>query len=188
VRASGVRAVYINSGIPANLGQLLRDLRAAVGPDVAIIGWLAFTPVAQLFADAGSAARGVLITSPGLTPEALGPRGKRFLREFGATHPGGVTNFAVYAAAATEVLLDAIARSDGTRASVVRALSKTRLDDSVVGPLALAPNGEPSPQPVTVLRAEHGRGRTDIVQGLEGAAQVDVIKPPADLVGGEPLG
>ena len=142
----------------------------------------------SLFADAGSAARGVLITSPGLTPGALGRRGNRFLREFGATHPGGVTNFAVYAAAATEVLLDAIARSDGTRASVVRALSKTRLEDSVVGPLALAPNGEPSPQPITVLRAEHGRSRADIVLGLEGATQVDVIKPPADLVGVQPLG
>jgi YVTN family beta-propeller protein len=188
VRASGVRAVYINSGLPANLGGLLRDLREAVGPDVAIIGPLSLTPVAQLFADAGSAARGVLITSPGLTPQELGAQGTRFVRGFGATHPGGVTNFAVYAAAATEVLLDAIARSDGTRASVVRALSHTRLRDSVLGPLALAPNGEPIPQPITVLRAEHGRGRPDIVQGLDGAVPVDIIEPPAGLVGATPRG
>jgi hypothetical protein len=140
-------------------------------------------PWRNLFADAGAAARGVLITSPGLTPDRLGASGKRFVRRFGATQPGGrVTAFDVYAAAATE-LLDAIARSDGTRASVVRALSETRLPDSVLGPLALAGNGEPLVQPITVLRDGHGRGRADIVQGLDGAVAVDVITPPARLVG-----
>jgi hypothetical protein len=53
----------------------------------------------------------------------------------------------------------------------------------VLGPLALAPNGEPLIQPITILRAEHGHGRADIVQGLEGAVAVDVITPPARLVG-----
>jgi hypothetical protein len=37
----------------------------------------------------------------------------------------------VYAAAAGEILLDAIARSDGSRESVARALKTVRLRDSV---------------------------------------------------------
>ena len=184
VRASGARAVYVNSSLPANLGRLLKDLRAAVGPDVAIIGTLGFAPVAQLFADAGTSARGVLITSPGLTPDALGASGRHFVRGFRATQHGGLVNtHDVNAAAATEVLLDAIARSDGTRASVVRALKETRLPDSVLGPLALAGNGEPIALPITVLRAEHGGGRADIFESLDGAVAVDVITPPAELVG-----
>jgi YVTN family beta-propeller protein len=187
VRASGARAVYINSSVPANLGRLLRDLRAAVGPDVAIIGSSMFTPVGDLFAHAGAAARGVYITSPGVMPDALGPSGKRFVRAFGATLKGGQVSVEdVYTAAATEVLLAAIARSDGTRPSVVRALADTHLPDSVLGPVDLARNGEPAAQPVTVFRAEHGGGRSDLFGNLDGAVAQDVIVPPARLVGPPP--
>jgi branched-chain amino acid transport system substrate-binding protein len=184
VRASGVRAVYVNSGVETNVGPLLRELRATLGTGVAIIGGLPLLPVSELFAAAGSAARGVFITVPGRTIPGLGARGRRFVREFGATQRGGrVTRLDVYAAAATEVLLDAIARSNGTRASVARALGTTQLADSVVGRLALDSHGEPLAQPITVVRAEHGTGGSDIVQGLDGAVSVDVITPPERLVG-----
>ena len=185
VRASGVRAVYINSSAETNVGLLLRELRATVGTGVAIIGGLPLLPVSDLFAVAGSAARGVFVTVPGRTIPELGARGKRFVREFGATQRDGghVTRLDVYAAAATEVLLDAIARSDGTRASVTRALGTTKLADSVVGRLVLDAHGEPLAQPIAVVRAEHGDGRGDLVQDLDGTAPVDVITPPARLVG-----
>ena len=185
VRASGVRVVYIGSGIPARLGQVLRDLRATLDPDVAIIGWTDFMPVSALFAETGAAARGVLITSGGLRPDGLGPSGQRFVRAFGATQPGrSVTNLEVYAAAATEVLLDAIARSDGTREGVARALKQTRMADSVLGPFALTPNGEPTTNPITYVRAEHEGAHEDIsFTSVEGAEIVDTVTPPARLVG-----
>jgi len=188
VRASGVHAVYINSSVEANAGRLLRALRTALGHDAAIIGGLPFLPVSELFEAAGPAARGVFVTVPGWTLDRLGARGKRFVRGFRATQSGGrVTPLVVYAAAGTEVLLDAIARSDGTRASVTRALTTTRLPDSTVGRLGLDARGEPLTQPITVVRAEHGRGRGDIVQSLDGTVPVDVITPSARLVGaGEP--
>ena len=154
VRASGARAVYIDAYVAANTGQMLRDLRAILAPDVQIIGNPGFLPVGQLFENTGPAARGALITSPGPTTDKLGDRGQSFVHAFGATQPGGrVSMYAVYAAAATEVLLDAIARSDGTRASVTRALSETRLPDSALGPLQLDRNGEPTHPP------DHGRPR-----------------------------
>ena len=63
VRASGARAVYIDAYVAANTGQMLRDLRAVLDPDVQIIGNMGFTPVGQLFENTGPAARGVLINS-----------------------------------------------------------------------------------------------------------------------------
>jgi hypothetical protein len=81
------------------------------------------------------------------------------------------------------VLLDAIARSDGTRASVAHALDTTQLADGVLGPLVLDSHGEPLAQPITVVRAEHSGGRSDIVQGLDGTVPVDVITPSKRLVG-----
>jgi hypothetical protein len=85
----------------------------------------------------------------------------------------------VHAAAAAEVLLDAIA-SDGTREGVARALKQTRLADSVLGP----PNGEPVDNPVTYARVERGGARQDILLSMDGARIMGVITPPADLVGG----
>jgi branched-chain amino acid transport system substrate-binding protein len=183
VRASGARAVYLNSSPPLGVGQVIRDLRA-VDPGITIIGNQGLTPVSALFPTAGSAARGVIITSPGLTVDALGDRGRRFVREFGATLPDHrVTNFDVYAAAATEVLLDAIARSNGTRESVARALKHTRLADSALGPLALAPDGEPAANPISVLRIERREGTPKILLDTRGAKRIGVIDPPVELVG-----
>jgi YVTN family beta-propeller protein len=182
VRESRAGAVYLNSGPESDVGPLLRGLRAVLGRDVAILGGPALLPASDLFAAAGRAARGVFVTVPGRSTASLGPRGRRFVHGFGATQPGGrVTHLDVYAAAATEVLLDAIARSDGTRASVTRALAATRLADSVVGPLALDAHGEPLAQPVTVIRVDHRRGRRR--GDLKGTVPVEVITPPAWHVG-----
>jgi ABC-type branched-subunit amino acid transport system substrate-binding protein len=184
VRDSGARTIYLNSEVAFNTGQMLRDLRATLGPDMPVIGPFRLLPASLLFANAGPAARGVLITLPGLTTNALGPTGNRFVRDFGATQRDGHVNpFAVYAAAATEILLDAIARSDGTREAVTRALTTARLADSTLGPIALDRHGEPTTQPITVVRAQHGGGNALETFGLDGTETVEVITPPARLVG-----
>jgi YVTN family beta-propeller protein len=184
VRASGTRAVYVRSSFQFDLGELLRDLRVVLGPDVAIIGPSSFLSVADLFTQTGPAARGIYILSPGLPRERLDAAGRQFVRGFGATQAGHhVSDWDVYTAAATEVLLDAIARSDGTRASVARALATTRLKDSPLGPVSLGHDGELTASPVSVVRAERGGGDTDILS-LDGGEVVDVIVPPARLVGG----
>jgi ABC-type branched-subunit amino acid transport system substrate-binding protein len=182
VRASGARAVYLNTNLAANLGRVLRDLRSKLGRRVAIIGTHGFLPVSALFAQAGRAARGVHITSPGLPLDRLDAAGRRFVHAFGATQPGRhVTNFDVYTAAATAVLLRAIARSDGTRASVARALAQMRLSNSPAGPLALDSRGELVSSPIAVVRAEHGGGAPDVL-GLDGSVTEDVLTPPRRLV------
>ena len=66
--------------------------------------------------------------------EALGPSAAGFVRRFGTTQPGlAVEPSAVYAAQSAEVMIDAIARSDGTRRSVAQALLDTRLRASLLG-------------------------------------------------------
>jgi branched-chain amino acid transport system substrate-binding protein len=182
VRESGAGAVYISSPNVANLGVLLPELRRALGREVPIIGHSDLTPIPALFANAGRAARGIRFTRSGLPVDRLPATGRRFVREFGATQPDGqVRAWDVYAAAATEVLLDAIARSDGTRASVTRALATTRLNDSVVGPLEFDRRGEPISNPVGVMRTV--RYVDDPLDfSVEGSVTEDVITPPARLL------
>ena len=158
-----------------HVGRVLRDLRRTLGPDFPILATEDALPIMQLFDEAGAAARGVHIVLGGRQPQRLDAAGRRFVREFGATQPGGrVGQFDVYAAAATEVLLDAIARSDGTRQSVANALATTRLAAGPIGPIALDRQGDPTVTHATVIRAEHG-GAPFYIDGIEGGEIERVI-------------
>jgi ABC-type branched-subunit amino acid transport system substrate-binding protein len=117
------------------------------------------------------------VASPGLPLEHVGPEGRRFVEEFGRTQPGGVvTQEALYAAQATEVLLDAIARSNGTRASVSQALLDTDLRDSLVGDVRFDADGDVRPRPFAVIRLSPN---AETVNGVEpGARNIAAVVSP----------
>ena len=54
------------------------------------------------------------------------------------------------------MLLDAIARSDGTRASVVEELFATKVEDGILGSFAFDRFGDIDPAPIGVYRFEGG--------------------------------
>jgi ABC-type branched-subunit amino acid transport system substrate-binding protein len=138
--------------------------------------------VLGLWASSHGAAKGLYLSSPAIPHARLGPRGQRFVRDFGATRPGvPVVSSAVYAAAATEVLLDAIARSDGTRASVANRLLATRLEDGILGSLRFDANGDVSSPLITILRIRRGSGAGN-VPNYEGADIDRVVASPAGAV------
>ena len=65
--------------------------------------------------------------------------------------------YAPYAALATEVLLDAITRSDGTRRSVLRELFRVRLAKSIFGPFQFDRNGDPRANLIPIFRVAKPR-------------------------------
>ena len=74
------------------------------------------------------------------------------MAEFGATQPGGhVTPDALYTAQATEVMLDAIARSDGSRASVTAPCSRP-VKNGLIGDVRFDANGDIHPRPYVIVR------------------------------------
>jgi DNA-binding SARP family transcriptional activator/ABC-type branched-subunit amino acid transport system substrate-binding protein/streptogramin lyase len=179
-RADGVFLAGI-SGLSG--GPLVSALRARLGARTPLIAANPFGPVDFIFDNSHGAAKGLYISSPGLPGDRLGSRGRRFLREFAATQPGiPIRSEAVYAAAATEVLLDAIARSDGTRPSVSRQLIATRLKGTVIGPVRFDANGDLVSPPVTIMRVVRRDGVSD-VPTYEGAAINRIITPPPRTIG-----
>jgi ABC-type branched-subunit amino acid transport system substrate-binding protein len=123
------------------------------------------------------------LSAPGRISERLGTQGRRFVREYAPTQPGAeIREFAVYAAAATDVLLDAIARSDGTRASVTRQLLATHLADSPIGPISFTPAGDLVHPVITIMRIR-ARSGVSHVPTFEGAAFDRVIAPPPSSFG-----
>jgi ABC-type branched-subunit amino acid transport system substrate-binding protein len=99
----------------------------------------------------------MLVTSTSVPSELLPRAGKRFVRAFG--HAAGEPAFlgAPEAAQATEVLLDAIARSDGTRASVVEELFATKVENGILGAFSFDRFGDIVPAPIGVYRIEDGK-------------------------------
>jgi branched-chain amino acid transport system substrate-binding protein len=183
-RASGAQAVFLCGLVDDGGGELLAALRRALSPSISMIGCDGLLPVSLLFEHAGQAARGTYISLEGIVNERLAAAGQKFLRQFGATQPGKRVDIAaVYAAQATELLLAAIARSDGTRASVSAELFKTRVRGGLIGDFAINATGDPVPAPITILRLEHGGG-ANAVMSYAGARIDRVLTPPARLTGG----
>ena len=155
VAAAQPDVVYLAGLTQDNAKTLVENLRAALPPGVELVApdGFAYSDVAQ---GLGAAGEGMLVTSTSVPSELLPPAGERFVREFG--HPVGEPGFlgAPEAAQATEVLLDAIARSDGTRASVVEELFATKVEHGILGSFSFDRFGDVDPAPIGVYRFEGG--------------------------------
>ncbi len=148
-------AIYLVGLSEQNAKTLIEDLRAELG-QVPIITPDSFA-AEDIAEELGPIGDGLLTTVPGIPHSALPPAGKKFLREFGGTPAPPGQQGAPEAAQATEVLLDAIARSDGTRASVVEELFATKVENGILGSFTFDRLGDINPAPVGVYRYEDGK-------------------------------
>jgi branched-chain amino acid transport system substrate-binding protein len=172
IKQSGADGVFLGGLICENGGKLIKDLRSVLGADYKIVAPDGFTPISAVVDGAGTAAEGVYVSVAGLPNEQLGPTGKKFVKDFGATQSGGqVDPYSVYAAQSAEVLLDAIDRSDGTRASVTEELFNTDVKDGILGSFTINDEGDTNANPVTIYQIKSGKQTT-----------FKVITPPVNLV------
>lgn len=185
VADSGAEAVYVGGLVDTNAGAVVQALRARLGRRVDLLGPSGLTPVSLLVESSDRAALGMYLSLAGVVTEGLPPAGARWAKRFGETQSGvPVEPSAVYAAQATEVLLDAIARSDGTRASVVRELFETRVTDGLLGSFGFDPNGDISESPVTIVQIQRP-GSANTILDVGGARVAKVERPSPDLVAAE---
>jgi SARP family transcriptional regulator, regulator of embCAB operon len=149
-RADGVFLVGSNLG-------LLQALRARLGREVPVIS-SGFDPSTAVLA--GAAAEGMTISYPGPAVGGLRGEGARFVASFAEKIGVKPDRFAVNAAQAMDVLLDAIARSDGTRASVTRKLFATRISNGILGSFWITPTGDTTLNAVAIYRVTGGKVTT----------------------------
>ena len=170
VGRSGADAVYLVGFPQRPTGDMLEALRA-VDPHLVIVAPDAIIPVSDLIGFAADAATGVLVTQSNAPNGALPLAGRQWLRRFAATRLGGqVPTSSAMAAAATEALLDAIGRSDGTRASIVTKLRTTDLPNSVIGPVQFTQSGDIEACAISVYRIVGGTAFVpDVQSDLQGA-------------------
>jgi branched-chain amino acid transport system substrate-binding protein len=156
-------AAYVAGVLSHRSRAVLRAARrrAPGGPLVLAAG---YGPAAQLATETGILAVGAYLVVAGVPVERLGEAGRRFVTHFATALGRSPHPYAVYAAEAARVLLNAIAGSNGTRRSVARAVLATRVEKGLTGSFSFDANGDATPAAVTIFRVEDGR--TEIVRVL----------------------
>jgi ABC-type branched-subunit amino acid transport system substrate-binding protein/DNA-binding beta-propeller fold protein YncE len=181
VARSGAEGVLIGGEVWYGGDRLLRALRARLGARAAIMAGDGFAAIPDVLELAGRAAQGLYVATSELPPDALDltPAGEGFTRDFGAAAHG---EFALHAAQATEVVLRAIARSDGTRESVLEELRATHVKNGILGDFRFDRYGDITPAKITILRVT---GSTPLDLSLpsilEGAVVDRVVTVPTAL-------
>ena len=171
IKRSGADAVFIGGLVCENGGKLVKDLAAGLGSDVQLMAPDGFTPISAVVQGAGTAAEGLTVSVAGLPNKQLKGAGKAFLAGFGKVIGKEPDPYSVYAAQAAEVLLAAIARSDGSRGSISAELFNTKIKNGLLGSFTINKNGDTSSNPVAIYKIKGGVS-TDLM----------VIVPPVDLV------
>jgi branched-chain amino acid transport system substrate-binding protein len=185
VAATRPDGVFVGDGLFANGGAVVKALRARLGSKVALIAGDSFQPIDELLRAAGPAAIGMYVSTTAVAHQGLSDSGRRFVRKFGRTQPAGVAPSALYVtetAQAAEALLAAIARSDGTRASVTEELRRLEVENGIFGSFRFDANGDITPASFTVLRVTGGRKRDPALPDAYAGAVVDrVVRVPPTL-------
>jgi ABC-type branched-subunit amino acid transport system substrate-binding protein len=118
---------------------------------------------------------------PPAAPERS-PEGRRFARDFGTLESPvlGV----LPAAQVIDLVLDAIARSDGTRELVLEELRGADVRNGILGDFRLDPYGDITPAQLAILRVTgNTRQGAGVFEGYEETVLDRVMTVPASLAG-----
>ena len=170
IKAAGATGVFLGGLICENGGKLIKDIKAGA-PGVQIMLPDGFTPASATIQQAGAAVNGATISVAGLPNSALKGAGKAFVTNFTKADGRPPDPYAVYAAQAAEVVVAAIAKSNGTRADITKQILGVHLNNSILGNVAFNANGDVSSNPVTIYKVTAGKTNT-----------LKVIVPPKALV------
>jgi branched-chain amino acid transport system substrate-binding protein len=163
--------------------RVLRALRERLGPRIPILATDQFVPIPDMLDHVGPAARGLYVSATDVPAGAreANPALLRFARDFGQL--SSAEPYAVPAAQAADVVMRAIARSDGSRASVLHEIRSGAVRNGVLGDFRFN-RGDIAPAKVPIFRVT---GRTppgeEVFDVFDGAVVDHVFDVLAQLSG-----
>ncbi len=173
------------AGYSDEAGNLVRALRRRFGSRLTMLAGDGFLGIPDTLKAAGPAAEGMYVNTSAVVDQSLTPAGRSLLRAFEASRPERHVPSGTYlpeTLEAAEVVIDAIARSDGTRASVLQMLSTSRVSSGVFGRFHFDHNGDMSPAPFAIVRITGGRGDPNLDPDLRGAVFERTVRAPISLL------
>jgi branched-chain amino acid transport system substrate-binding protein len=145
IGGTGADAVFLGGLIDENGAQVIKDKVATLGPNDGKVKLLApdgFTQQSTID-EAGGSAAGMFMSIAGVPIDQFKGAGKEFADELTPRLDGRIDPYAIYGGQAAQIMLDAIAASDGTRADVLAKLFETKVTDGLLGSFEINENGDP---------------------------------------------
>jgi branched-chain amino acid transport system substrate-binding protein len=173
IQNSGAKSIFLGGLECENGGKLIKDLKAGV-PDALLISPDGFSSFGDTVKHAGDASEGMWISIAGQPYSSLPPAGKKFAAAFGKSIglPAAKVNpYSNYGATAMQVMLAAIAKSDGSRASATKGLFNVSVATSPIGGFTLNKNGDTNQGAISFYQIKGGQ-----------AVFKKLISPPGVLV------
>jgi branched-chain amino acid transport system substrate-binding protein len=148
IKGTGADSVFLGGLIDENGAQVIKDKVAVLGPNDGAVKLYApdgFTTQATID-EAGPASKGMLMSVAGVPIDAFTGTAKEYIDGLAAGPLAGkaVDPYAVYGAQAAQVVLDAIAASDGSRSDVIAKMFAAQVTDGLLGTFGFNENGDPT--------------------------------------------
>ena len=173
IKNAGATAVFLGGLECENGGKLIKDLKAGI-PGIQLIAPDGFSSFTDTIAHAGDASEGMYISIAGEPYKNLPAAGKKFAKAFGKSigKPAAKVNpYSNYGATAMLVLMNAIAKSNGTRASVSSQVYNKGFNDTPIGNFRLNKNGDTNAGVISFYHVVN-----------KNAGFYKIISPPTSLV------
>ena len=147
IKATGADAVFLGGLIDENGAQVIKDKVAVLGPNDGAVKLLApdgFTTQATID-ESGPASKGMFMSVAGVPIDQFKGAALDFIDglQKGPLQGKAIDPYAIYGGQAGQVLLDAIAASDGTRSDVIAKMFDTTVTDGLLGSFKIDENGDP---------------------------------------------
>jgi branched-chain amino acid transport system substrate-binding protein len=174
VKNSGADGVFLAGDVCFQGGKVIKDLRSVLGNNFPIVIPDGFAPSSATYTTSGGTAVGVYISHPGIPVNQLKGAGKKFVTAFAKANHGKLPDpYTAYAAQAAQVLLGAIAKSNGSRSSVLSHIFGAKVKDGILGSFSINKNGDTTLGTVTFGKiSPKGPGHETFVK---------LITPPVSL-------
>ena len=147
IKSSGADAVFLGGLIDENGAQVIKDKVAELGPNDGAVKLLApdgFTQQSTID-ESGTAAKGMFMSIAGVPIDTFKGAALDFIDglQKGPLQGEAIDPYAIYGGQAAQVLLDAIAASDGSRSDVIKQLFATNVQNGLLGSFKIDQNGDP---------------------------------------------
>ncbi len=147
IRSAGADAVFLGGLADQNGAQVVEDKVAVLGPNNGKVKLFAPDGFADQSAtgEIGAAVADMYVSVAGVPIDQFQGPALDFIAALQKGPLSGETidSYAVYGGQAAQVMLDAIAASDGSRADVIKKLFETKVEDGLIGSFSFDANGDP---------------------------------------------
>jgi branched-chain amino acid transport system substrate-binding protein len=148
IKGTGADAVFLGGLIDENGAQVIKDKVAVLGPNDGAVKLYTpdgFTQQGTID-EAGTAAAGMFMSVAGVPIDSFTGPAKEYVDALLAGPLAGkaIDPYAIYGAQSAQIVLDAIAASDGSRADIIAKMFETEVTDGLLGTFGFNENGDPT--------------------------------------------